>query len=444
MRVAIAAADPGSEQDQLLLSSSYRTVGQMLVTTGDLQGGLAYASKALGLTQSLAASEPHNLEYLDELQNSYELIGDIQGGNGLSANLGDTTAALENHRKALALAEGVLKLKPNDPHVKRGLAIYHIKVADDLVKQGDRVTALEDYRQALDSYKSMAEGSVNAVYVREINLLYTRIGDVQLMDGDNRGAFQSYRAAMDIAENLASADPKNALAQEDLATGYGMLGKADANAGNTKAGLAFLKKAIALMGRQVAADPKHMDWQRILGLLYVWRGQALADSGKTDAALADFRRNAAIQQRFVAMDARDQDAKVTLAATQTKIADVLLAKGDPDAAVELYKKALAVVEPLAHSSPPNTQAQYVTADASSGIGDAFARRSLHASADSGKLEYLSQARSWLERSFGEWKQVRSPGRVSPIGFDTAGPGAVAEKLARIEAELTRLKVPPAR
>ena len=46
-----------------------------------------------------------DVKVLDELENDYEAIGDINGGNGLSANLGNAEAAIENHRKALASAE---------------------------------------------------------------------------------------------------------------------------------------------------------------------------------------------------------------------------------------------------------------------------------------------------------------------------------------------------
>jgi tetratricopeptide (TPR) repeat protein len=411
----------------------------MLVTTGNLQDGLANAMKSLAIMEPLAKADPKKFEILDELQNAYELIGDIQGGNGLSANLGDTTAALENHRKALAMAQDILRDRPDDPHARRGVAIYNIKVADDLVKLGDRVTAQENYSKALDTYTSLAAGSVNANLTRELNLVYTRIGDIQLMDGNSRAAKQSYRTAMDIAEKLALVDPQNALAREDLATGYAMLGKAAAESGGPKEGLAFLQKAIGLMETEVAHDPKRADSRRILGLLYIWKGQILADSGSPDAALTEHKKTEAILAQMTSADPNDVEARLTLAATRTKIADVLVGKGRTAAARALYGSVLPVVESFALSTPPNMQAQYTLADTYSGMGDAWRRQASGKATSAKQIEYWTQARSWYERSFAVWRQVRNPGRLSPSGFDTAGPGAVAEKLEQGAAALGKLK-----
>jgi len=227
-------------------------LSQMQVLIGDLDGGMQYAMKSLAIISPMARAEPENIEVLDKLQDVYELIGDMQGGNGLSANLGDTAGALENHRKAMEIAQKAVKLKPDDPAVRRSVAVYDIKIADDLAKQGDRNGALKSYREAMDIYQAISVGSLSTVYTREINLVYTRIGDTQLMEGDSRGALKSYRAAMDLAENLASADPQNALAREDLATGYAMLGKASGDSGKVKDGRAERQCDGALQGMRGA------------------------------------------------------------------------------------------------------------------------------------------------------------------------------------------------
>src|SRR6185295_14851255 len=86
MRETIAAADPGNIDDQLALAESYRRLGQILVLTGDLQAGIQYATKALPIMIAVSKARPNDLDVVDKLEDAYEVLGDIHGGNGLSAN----------------------------------------------------------------------------------------------------------------------------------------------------------------------------------------------------------------------------------------------------------------------------------------------------------------------------------------------------------------------
>ncbi len=440
LRETIAASNPRNRDDQFALADSYRTLARMLVLTGDLQSAIQHATKALTLITPIAEAEPANFEVQDKTQNVYELLGDIQGGNGLSANLGNTDAALEYHRRAMEIAQRVLKIKPDDPAAKRSVAIYDIKIGDDLAKQGKRAEAIVAYERALAVYRDISANTTSAIYMREINLVYTRIGDAQLMSGDSRGAYSNYRRSMDLAEQLATADPQNALAREDVATGTAMLGKASADAGNKKEGLAILTKAVGIMEPEVARDPKHTDHKRILALLLVWRGQVLTHTGNPDSALTDYRRAANLTGSIAAADPNDVEARVVLAATQIKIGEALVMKGKVAEGLDVYRKVQPTLETFGMAVPPHPQAQYSLADLYSCIGDAVQKQATAKTTPPGKqLAQLSEAHSWFEKSFAVWKQVQNPGRMGPSGFDTGGPGAVAEKLALCDEAIKKIK-----
>jgi len=440
LRQELAAANPDNRNDQFELANSYRMLSQMQVLIGDLDGGMQYAMKSLAIISPMARAEPENIEVLDKLQDVYELIGDMQGGNGLSANLGDTAGALENHRKAMEIAQKAVKLKPDDPAVRRSVAVYDIKIADDLAKQGDRNGALKSYREAMDIYQAISVGSLSTVYTREINLVYTRIGDTQLMEGDSRGALKSYRAAMDLAENLASADPQNALAREDLATGYAMLGKASGDSGKVKDGRAYLQKGISIIEKEVARDPQHSDKRRILGLLYVWHGQLLAHMGSLAKALVEYKKTIALFEPITSAEPKDIEARMTLAATNAKIAAIHGERGETAAAVALYQKVISAVETFAMATPPNPQAQYTLADSYFGMGNLFQSQAAKRNISEAKqIEYWTQSRSWFERSWAAWRQVNNPGKMSPSGFDTEGPSLVKERLDLCDEALLKLK-----
>jgi tetratricopeptide (TPR) repeat protein len=208
-----------------------------------------------------------------------------------------------------------------------------------------------------------------------------------------------------------------------------------AQAGDKAGGLALLSQAIVKLDKEVALDPKHVEISRALGLLYVWRGQILAQSKDLDGALSDFRQTASLFGRISASDPNDADTRINLAATEAKIADTLVLKGNLGPAMETYRKVLAVIEPFAHSVPPNVQAQYTLADTYSGMGNIFQRQSMQSASASKQREHLNEARSWFQKSFDEWRQVRNPGVMSPGGFDVHGPSFVAQKLADCDATL---------
>jgi serine/threonine protein kinase/tetratricopeptide (TPR) repeat protein len=435
IRETLVAANPRDKEEGYALAAAHRALGQMLVSTGDLQGGMVSATKALAIMETLAVSNPREYKILDELENAYELIGDIQGGNGVSANLGDLPGALESHRKALAIAEQALRLFPDDPRAQRAVALYQLKIGEDQVELGDRALGVENYRKGLEIYKAQVAKTPSAQLTRDLHVIYTRIGNAQLMDGNSKGAIENYRTALGLIKTMGI-DPQDALSRTDLATTEAILGQAMAQSGDKRGGLALLSRAIAKLDHEVALDPKHVEIGRALGLLYVWRGQIFLVSNNLEGALADFRKATSIFGRISASDAHDADTRINLAAAEAKIADALVPKGDLDAAGENYRKVQSVIETFAHSVPPNVQAQYTLADTYSGLGVIFQKRATQVGVSADKQrEHWNEARSWFQKSFDEWRQVRNPGVMSPGGFDADGPGMVAQKLAACDAAL---------
>ena len=441
IRQTLAAANPGNKDDQIALAYTSNWMGALiLVTSGNLEEGLAYSQNALKIMEPLAKANPDDIQVLSEVQQEHEVIGDIQGGNGSSANLGDVGAALENHRQAISTAERILRARPNDIATRRKLGIYYRKVGDDLVKLGDRTGAIESDGRALEIYNALSSGSVNTNYMRTISSFYQQMGNVQMMNGDSPAALKTYRTSIDIAEKLATDDPTNALAKLDLGLGYSLLGNATAHAGRQQDGLALLQRSVDLLNNVVEHDPKLSFARRIQALAYQLRGQILFTSGKLDAALTDYKKAASILEAIVASDAADVQTQIILAATNSKIAGVLAEQGEDGKAREIYGKVLAVVEPLAHSLHPSVEAQYATADTYSGLGNLLMKQgSRNGVPTSQQMEFLTQAHSWLEQSSAEWQRVPNPGTFSPSGFDTAGPSRVAQEISSCNGRMKALR-----
>ena len=440
LRQTLAAANPDDSADQIALADSYLDELKTHATGSSLQEGLAGATKAMAILEPLAKANPANVEFNDKLATAYLAIGSFQGGNGLYGSLGDTDSALQNFRKALAISERIYRDRPDNLRFGRGVAVAYANIGEILANQGDRVAGLENYRKSLDTLVSLPTRADDTGISRTIHVIQTRIGNVQQMNGDAQGARQSYILAVEIAEKLAAVDPQNARARIDLATSYASLGRVTAECCNSRVGLDYLQKAVEITEKEVAHDPKGLHGHRILGLCYQWRGQVSMASQKLDDALKDYRKSAAILEAITAADANDVQARVELAATNEKIADALVQKGESRAAEKMYHEVLTVVEPLANARSPNVPAQYTTADAYAGLGAMLQNPGTDKDQSAGKRTGPSEnACAWFERSAAQWRRVRNPGRFSPLGFDTAGPGQVASRLAQCDTRSTAPK-----
>ena len=447
MRESIAAANPGNKGDQIALAFTHEWLGSLfVVTSGNLQDAQAEEIKALKILEPMANKDPDNIEVLRRLQGVYATLGDIEGGNGASANVGDTDSALENRRKALSIQQRIVRAKA-DADTNETLALQYANLAEDLVKKGDRAEALEQYQKGVNVLKQVIESSADPVHKRNLGVFYERIGNVLMMDGKTSAAMKNYRAQMEISARWAEEDPKNAYARLDAASGNMFVGLAAAKLGDTTQGLVWLNKAIDLFEKETTRDPKLSFARRQLALAYLFRGEVLFDSGKMDGALSDFRKNAAIYEAIAAANENDTDARIQLAATTGKIAEVLTRRGESSNAIAMHQKTLSVVESFAHSAHPLVQAQYTAADAYSGLGSAFERQASPKNVSLvEQAKFLTQACSWFGNSVAEWRRIPNPGKFSPQGFETAGPSRATQELSSCEARLKDLnrRVEPAR
>jgi non-specific serine/threonine protein kinase/serine/threonine-protein kinase len=438
IREAIVAADPDNKDALFDLAESYRVMGNLQVAMGRISPAMEYARKAVAMSESLAKAHPSDARILDELESAYELVGDIQGGNGLSGNLGDVAGALENHRKALAIAERVAAAHPDDAHSQRAVAIYNIKVGDDLAKTGNRAAALQNYQKTINIYQALVSKSQGVQHVRELAITHGRVAGVLLMDGNPRAAVEHFTKWVRPSQKLAAADPQNRLARIDLAEARASLGKAMAEAGRIKDGLALLSASAAVLEKERSLDPRQSEIGRSLALNYVWRGQTRAQTGNFKEALKDCRKALALFQTLSAAEPNDVDGRIAVAATHAEIAALLLTQGNATAAVGPYTEALALLEPPVASQSRHEEGLYAVANVYSGLGVALASQAATEKTASAQLERWSKARSWLQKSVTAWRRVNNPGTMTPNGFSVHNRG-MAEQLASAESALARLQ-----
>src|SRR5690349_15075832 len=97
----------------------------------------------------------------------------------------------------------------------RGWAAIHS--GDVALAAGGRETARDDFQHALDIAKKLAaDDPGNAVWQRDLGVVYSRIGDVALAAGERETARDAFQHALDIFKKLTADDPGNAVWQRNL------------------------------------------------------------------------------------------------------------------------------------------------------------------------------------------------------------------------------------
>jgi non-specific serine/threonine protein kinase/serine/threonine-protein kinase len=424
IRQALVAAEPGNIQDRLALAASYAGLADFLISTsGDLDSSLQYANRALAIVEPLQQGDPRNPQFAQELIGVYQTLSSIYGGSGSSANLGDVDAAVVNSRKAIVISDRVFQIRSDWQVGQR--AELSIGLGDKLVKQGNRIEAVDEYRDGLELLRHASLGSSNAEFARLSALIFERLGNVQAMDGDFASATKSYGQSHVIYERTSAKNPEDVQAKFDLAAIDALYGNALVRQGDRRGGMRFLDAAATALERDQRIGDESAFARRLLSLTYVLRGQLGFAAADYPAAATDFAKAAALLP--VGGNA-DLQAQMSWAAIQVKLADVHAKQGDVVRARVSYGQALQILEPLTGSRGPQIEALYATADAYTGLGATLLAGDNARSRSKAKLR-CREARPWLERSVATWRLIRNPGRFNPSGFATAGPKEAARLLS---------------
>ena len=311
---------------------------------------------ALEYLDSLSAEAGGDLALQLELAEAYHRVGMVQG-NIRFANLGRLGTALETHRKALRLAQGVAERQPEDLPTLRVLSTCYVQVGDLLAGSGDTAGGIAALRRSLEVARTVDSRRTGKV---EDLLLVIRaseaLGDAQLQARDVPGALQSYRTALDLCRRRVKEFPdKTGSPQHGLSLSYSRLGDALAEQGDLAATLEAYREALRIRQDLVAAFPSNATYRRELKTLYNWIGNYLGNPyfinlGDETAALEYYRQALVISEEMAAVDPGNALALYDLSISYAKVADILTAS-DPRQAAELYRRALAVIDGLLETSP---------------------------------------------------------------------------------------------
>ena len=313
-------------------------------------------SRAQQYLDKLAGEAGNDPDLLRELAESYLRLGDVLG-RPYRPNLGDTEGALASYRKAQALMERTMALRPDDAVSQEGLLQSYMNVSRILERQ-----------------KKVTDGI--AVLQRAIHL----------------------------AEALHARDPRKLKHTEDLSRVTQYLGQAQYQMADQTRSAAGFQQALetyqkALAIHQSAGPQASESWQRGLSIRYQYIGYALlalgdctGDVSYYQRALDAFLKRDEICQRLARLHAGQPDATITRA-----LADDLDTIGwlrwkccrDLTGSLRDLRESLEIFEKLATADPQNLEARRDVAAVHSYIGQVLAEAGRKSEALSESLKALT-------------------------------------------------------
>ncbi len=222
--VAAVPADARARRDV----SVARSFVASLVGERDPVRGLALYAALLPPAVELAAADPTNAQLQRDLLSSYEDVAQMQG------KLGHWAESLDNHGKALVIAESLLRADPTNLQALQDLSVRHAQIGDVLLEKGDLPEALASYQRSLDLDAQVAARDPNARAVLYLGWSHLNVAGVLEKLHRTEPALDHYRQAIAIVAPASESDPENAqlrlvLAEANAGRGEAMLLRAGAS-----------------------------------------------------------------------------------------------------------------------------------------------------------------------------------------------------------------------
>ena len=278
--------------------------------------------RALQYLDSLAAESAGDSSLQRELAIAYQRIALLQG-NTSDANLGQTEAALESGRKAMANWQAVAKANPAN-------------VIDQLyVAYGHRM----------------------------LSVMFTNLA--------KPGARAELDQAMAITGRLLAIDKAPPQVPSERAIEYEVLAGLQDDAGDFAGALKSLRSELEIREGMLKTNPSYPNIRQSVALVRVKVGDELALLGSRDEALRFNRAGLGLYESLT-HEGSNPRLRRELAITLLKQGNILLMDGHPASALSSCRQALAIVEPMSKADPENAELVQDMAGLRCNIGRALA------------------------------------------------------------------------
>jgi serine/threonine protein kinase len=379
---------------------------------------------SLRYLDSLARESAGDVTLQRELASAYEKMGDVQGRPNYS-NLGQTAAALESYRKAMAIREALVQASPDDLQLKQELATIHTNYSGVLKVAGDYQGGLDYDRKALAIRMALLAARPNdRMFRRNLASSFTTLGASLSHIGDWAGVIEARTKGLQMFEELVAADPTNVSDRHSLMLANLRMGSILLHEGDRASALRYMNQALEIGKALLAERPNNAQVRMGYARAHATIGQAHLEARNAALALEHFTKSSEIHEAFVAAEPRDARSRSLLATDHIRIGQALARLGRAAAALEHMKVAVPQREALAQANPANAGARAEVAEGYAAMGEALA--------SAGRR---NEALDWYRRARDLFAELDSKKFLN---------ATTREELDRIQRDMSRLAGAPAR
>lgn len=363
---------------------------------------------------SLAQEARNDPALLQELAFSYGRLASVLG-DARDANLGNTTKATENYRKAVELGKSALALQPSNRNICRELASNYAGLAVTTQNPDEHKAALQAATALLEPLVATNPQDLASqeglAKIQELN------ASLLLNQKDLNPALEAYQKSLVLYDRLAKADPKNQRYPYEVSFAHKHVGGVLNAMDRLDEAFEHYRQALAIDEAKLAAHPDDVNARFFITYTYNDTGLILRKRGDLDGALSYYRKALDIRAAMVAADPKDTRAQWGLASSYEHIASILFDKGDFARALESFKKSLTIRELLRQNDSANKRFQSEAALTRAYLAETYAATVAagHISSKE-KATYCQESRKLLEPAFSEYLRRQKEG-VLQLGDD---------------------------
>ena len=309
------------------------------------------AAESLGFLDGMSRDAVGDAEFEIDLATAYTRLGNVLGSR-YGANLGDAPAGIKTVERAVAVAQDVLRLRPDDPVALRCAisaeqSLSGLQFSDDQTHEAMR----HAMAAAALSEKLVRLPGSSAADLRAEASVYILIGDEYGLQGaaslgDAQAAMANYRKSLELDQAALARDGGDTATMRAISVGWEkianmtreaqpevarteyqsaleMLGRIPNQTATVERSRAFLEERIGLcdfyehkyreslreflpaqrtLEAAVARDPLNMRFKQNLSIVYLDEGESHEALHQWEEARADFQRLAAVLARALRTD----------------------------------------------------------------------------------------------------------------------------------------------
>ncbi len=288
--------------------------------------------RALEYLNKLALESQNDARLQRDLAAAYEKVSDIQGNiNG--PNLGDQKAARDSGRRALSIRESLAASDPANVELQRELASSYKKVAELTWLAGDPEHADETSKRHLALVEQLhAKGAADEL---TLGSAYTERGWILMAaKGDEKGLGENSRKAVAILDRVVAAEPRNLAARAALGRSYEMLAGSLGDAREKWPEITnWYRRSLDMKVELMRAQPQNPVYKKSAAAGYNDLGHAYQVMGQYRSALECHREALRILEEMAAADPGNRDISRAVAIAANGVGSTLVELKDGSGAM---------------------------------------------------------------------------------------------------------------